>query len=489
MKSLAHWAKRWLRERDAFTRSVIWMGSGTAVSQGLIALSLLVLTRLYTPEALGSLAIFIAATTLASSFVTLRYDLAIPLPEDPPKSARLVILSGLCALLGSGLISVFIDFYPQPVARWLQMPEASFLIWLLPLSVMISALNQSFYFFALKQQQLRRIAVSRLALAAGTIVVQIGGFPFLANSALIVGVVVGQGVQLLALTRRLRFPWREWGGWSAIREVGIRYRRFPQFYLWSGLISGISLQTPLILLSHFFSAAATGYYALAYRVLNSPLSLLGQSIGHAYLNAALQERDRIAELTRRVYVKQLELIAPFGLLFCILGPEVTAVLFGDSWRSAGVMMQWMAPFILLSFIVNPLTELFTIYEKQFLSTVFQLLLLAQRFLSLTLTAWLSNDLTLTIAVFSVTSALAWAGLLVWAMRTTGNSISTVFIPLRRLGWWLGMGGLMVVIKYLPNPFMIGCATVAGLALLIGYFRAVALSATPSLQARSEAGYP
>lgn len=161
----------------------------------------------------------------------------------------------------------------------------------------------------------------------------------------------------------------------------------------------------------------------------------------------------------------------------------------DSWRPAGVMMQWMAPFILLSFIVNPLTELFTIYEKQFLSTVFQLLLLAQRFLSLTLTAWLSNDLTLTIAVFSVTSALAWAGLLVWAMRTTGNSISTVFIPLRRLGWWLGMGGLMVVIKYLPNPFMIGCATVAGLALLIGYFRAVALSATPSLQARSEAGYP
>jgi O-antigen/teichoic acid export membrane protein len=355
--------------------------------------------------------------------------------------------------------------------------------------VLFAALNQGLYFFALKRQQLRRIALSRLILAVATITVQIVGFLFWGSGALIVGVVVGQGFQLLALVQRLPLPWREWGDWSAIYEVAIRYKRFPQFYLWSGLLSGISLQIPLILLSYFFSAAVTGYYALAYRVLNSPLSLLGQSVGHAYLNASLQQRERISELTRRVYVKQLELVAPFGLLFCVLGPEITTVLFGESWRTAGVMMQWMAPFILLSFISNTFTELFTIYEKQFLSTLFQGFLIAQRFLSIALTAWLSADVMLVIAVFSISSVLMWSGLLFWAMRTTGNPLSVVFIPLRRIGWWIGLCGSMIVIKYFLHPLTIVCAATGGTALLVGYFHALVRSQVPSRQARSGVGYP
>lgn len=75
------------------------------------------------------------------------------------------------------------------------------------------------------------------------------------------------------------------------------------------------------------------------------------------------------------------------------------------------------------------------------------------------------------------------------MRTTGNSLGTVLIPLRRLRWWLGIGGLMMVVKYFPNPFTIGGAFFADVALLTGYFRAAARSEALSIRARSEAGYP
>ncbi len=48
---------------------------------------------------------------------------------------------------------------------------------------------------------------------------------------------------------------------------------------------------------------------------------------------------------------------------------------------------------------------------------------------------------------------------------------------------------MMVVKYFPNPFTIGGAFFADVALLTGYFRAAARSEALSIRARSEAGYP
>lgn len=488
MRAILLFVKRWLEGSDSFTRSLAWIGSSTAAAQGIQILSLLALTRLYTAEALGHFAIFLATSTLVSGFVTLRYELAIPLPDEPLRSAQLVILSGICALLGGSLFYTLLVIQPHLVVHWFRLPEKTLWVWMLPLSAILTSLTQSFYFFALRQRQFRQIALARLLVALTTASLQVGGAFFWGTDALILGVLFGQTFQIIILARclpPLRYAWR---GWQALYALALRYRRFPQFYLWSGLISGINLQVPLLLLSYFFGTAASGYYALAYRILNAPLSLLGQSIGHAYLNATLQERSRIAELTHRLYTKQILLSMPFGLLFGILGTEIIATIFGSSWQPAGKMTQWMVPLVLLSFVSNTFTELFTLYEKQLLSIILQITLLLQRLLSILIAAWITEDLLTVVAVFSGSGVLVWGGFLIWVMRTTGNSVSAFFTPLCWTGWWLGMAILIMMVKYFPSYFTAVIAILAGVGIMIFYLRATIQSPLFHYSMRPNIGY-
>ena len=49
-------------------------------------------------------------------------------------------------------------------------------------------------------------------------------------------------------------------------------------------------------------------------------------------------------------------IVPFGILFFI-GDELFAFVFGENWRQAGEYSQIMAPWLLLNFVVSPITQL------------------------------------------------------------------------------------------------------------------------------------
>src|SRR5256885_405341 len=79
----------------AFARSVLTLASGTAAAQALLALSLPVLTRLYTPADYGALAVFSSTITVLLVLASLRFELAIPLPESDEDAASLLALSFL----------------------------------------------------------------------------------------------------------------------------------------------------------------------------------------------------------------------------------------------------------------------------------------------------------------------------------------------------------------------------------------------------------
>ena len=56
--------------------------AGTALSNLLIILTTPLLTRLYTPEEFGVYSVFLSLLFIGTILVSLRYETAIPLPED-----------------------------------------------------------------------------------------------------------------------------------------------------------------------------------------------------------------------------------------------------------------------------------------------------------------------------------------------------------------------------------------------------------------------
>lgn len=94
--------ERWL-PRGSFVRNVAVLAGGTAAGQAIVVLASPVLTRLYTPEDFGVLAVYASLLCVLSTVATLRYELAIPLPKRDEDAAALVVLC-LVIVLGMSLL-------------------------------------------------------------------------------------------------------------------------------------------------------------------------------------------------------------------------------------------------------------------------------------------------------------------------------------------------------------------------------------------------
>ena len=91
-----------LAPKSELRRGVAVLVGGTTIAQGIIVLTSPILTRLYTPSQVG---VYAVATSLLSILIVvscLRYESAIPLPEDDVAAANALALS-LVTTLGMSL--------------------------------------------------------------------------------------------------------------------------------------------------------------------------------------------------------------------------------------------------------------------------------------------------------------------------------------------------------------------------------------------------
>ena len=73
-------------------KAVFILGTGTIFSQLLNIITIPILTRLYSPADFGLLGIFTAVLTVIMTFISFRYEYAIPVPKDTENAAHLLVL-------------------------------------------------------------------------------------------------------------------------------------------------------------------------------------------------------------------------------------------------------------------------------------------------------------------------------------------------------------------------------------------------------------
>jgi len=109
-----------------------------------------------------------------------------------------------------------------------------------------------------------------------------------------------------------------------------------------------------------------GYYALGFRVLQFPMSLIGGSIAQVFFQRASEARSdgTLPNFVESVF-HLLVVIGIFPILtVTIIGPELFAVIFGDAWVEAGVYAQILSIWAFAWFISSPLSTLWAVLEKQ-----------------------------------------------------------------------------------------------------------------------------
>jgi O-antigen/teichoic acid export membrane protein len=387
------------------------------------------LTRFYSPEDFGLLAVYVGLVGLVSVVASLRYQLAIPLPESDREAIHVVVLCVLIVVGMTILSGAIVVFAGDAIADMLGTPKLKNYFWLLPLGVLLIGVYQVFNYWAIRIKYYSSIAETRFYQVVTTLAVQLLGFKT-GSFALLLGYAGGQGVGSFTLGRSAlaRPEIRQWT-WKDLRSVASQYRQFPIFSTWSGFLNEAGRQLPPLMFAALFSVSAAGIYTLAHRVLAMPMVLVGDAIGKVFFsNAAEAYREgRLGPLVRSVHEKLAHIAMPLTLVLIIAGPEIFCFVFGEQWRQAGVFARWMAPWLYMVFVTSPLSILFSVMEKQKEDLLFQIVLILVRVGAIALGAWY-DDLSLALILFSLGSTFCWIGALVWISHISGNLLSIIIRP-------------------------------------------------------------
>lgn len=414
---------------NAFARGVGILVGGTAGAQLLSMLAAPLLTRLYSPEDFGLLAVYVSLLVVISVISSLRYELAIALPDDDGEAANVAALSLLLVGVSTLLTGLLVLLLSQPIAKLFGVPSLSGYLWMLPLGVLLTGTYKVFNYWAVRTKHFSAIAGTGVRQALTTIAIQLGAFK-LGSIALLFGQMAGQSAGIVSLGRpALASAGFRQVSWKGIATAAERYRQFPIYSTWEGLLNTSSSQLPPVVLAAIFSPAAAGLYALAFRMLTLPSSVVGNAIGQVFFINAVEayRAKQHGVLVANVQKNLINIGMPPVFLLVLMGPDLFSFIFGMEWRLAGVYAQWMAPWLFFAFVYSPLSTFFAVIERQKQVLVMQAILLIARVGAILLGVWI-GDLELTIILFSMASAGCYFFFVLWIVRLVKNPICTVWRP-------------------------------------------------------------
>ncbi|MCS7010536.1 MAG: oligosaccharide flippase family protein [Anaerolineales bacterium] len=421
------------RAKGTFGRDVLKLVSGTTFAQALLILAAPILTRLYTPEAFGVLALFTSITTILGVIACLRYELAITLPEKVEEAANVLGASLIFAALVSLLAFFIIGWGHKFIIDLLKAPLLAPWLWLVPPATFLAGAFLGFNYWNTRTRRFGRLSISRILQSAGTITSQITlGFIGLVpgGGALIVSSIGGQALAVVALGVQLFQDDKEIFQ-RAVRPRKIlaavkRYRKFPLYDAWSALLNSFSWQLPAFLLSVFFSSSIVGYYSLGFRILQLPMSLIGSAIAQVFYPRAAEahQQGNLSILVENTF-HRLVLVGLFPMLTLTLtGRDLFTIFFGPEWAEAGSYAQILSIWAFVWFISSPLSTIFNVLEKQERMLRWNIVNFLTRFLSLWMGGMVQEP-RISIFLFAATGILVYGYINYSILSTSG-------VPLRNV---------------------------------------------------------
>ncbi len=382
---------------------IVTLLSGSIMAQVLIFAFIPVVTRIYTPSEFGVYSLFFSMTMAIGLISSLKYEQAIVLPKNEQDAKAILFLSLmiLVAMVLLCLVGVwlFYDWFVQLFGG------SRYLVWFMPLSVLVLGAQFIFESFANRQEHYKAMSLSKIIGAVGTVSTQISSRYLFQANGLIVGKILSDMVAVIFLVKQMIKA-------NSLRLQKIsrmrvyanakRYNHFPKFQTASTLLNFVAQNLPIYLLPIFFSTDVVGYYALAFRVLMTPTTLMTVSVQNVYYQKAAKMFAN-GEDIRQLYTKttlgllKIYLLPLLAVIFW--GEEIFSFLFGEEWREAGFIAKFIVCMSFLSFINPPSTMTFNLLSLQKIQMLIQGAQLILRFLALAAGYYLFHTSTASIALY------------------------------------------------------------------------------------------
>ncbi len=364
-----------LNPQSISSRNVLKLIGGTAGSQVIAVAAAPILTRLYGPESFGVVATFTSILALITVVSSLRFELAIGLPQDDHESVALVWLCFGLVAISTGLTAFGVLLLGDILVVCLNQLALQPLLWLLPMGVLLNGLYQPLSYWAIRHKQFGLLAQTRLSQSIFGVATNLVAAP-LGTIGLLFGQIVGQSSVLVAiLSQSAGHLFRHRPSAGVIGRIIFRYSKFPLYSSPAGLINLAGSQLPIIILASHYGTKPVGELALSQKLLLLPAGLIGSSISQVFLQRASDSYSSgslgtlVSSVSRRLVSYGVALSIPVALF----APKLMPFVFGSEWSQSGVITVILIPLFIGQVSVSPVSVAFIACRRNDLELLSQLL--------------------------------------------------------------------------------------------------------------------
>lgn len=395
--------------KNKFIKNIIMLTSGTAIAQVLTMLISPIITRVYSPNDYGVLTIYTATLGTISLIGALSYDSAIPIAENDKKAINVLALSNIILFLCTFILILILFFYGENI---LKLFNAEILIenkYYMVIGFLVTGLYTILTNWALRKKDFQSITKTKLSQSIlGNLTKLLLGYISFGNIGLIIGTILGQSAGITTLIKSLLKSNRNLFKYINLNECIWslkRYKNFPIYYAPTTFILSFSSQAPVIFISTLYGTDVSGFYGLALSITFLPMTFIGKSVQDVFYgeiaSIGRKKSNEIKKLSNKLLKKLIIIsIIPMSILF-FLGPKLFSIIFGEAWKDAGIYSSLLVPFAFAYFIFQPISVIFSIFEKQKKFLVLNILKLILVLNTFIIAKILNLNSYITILIFSI----------------------------------------------------------------------------------------
>jgi O-antigen/teichoic acid export membrane protein len=347
-----------------------------------------IITRLYSPENLAVLGLYMSMVNVLLALSTGSFEFSIMLPKKEEESINLFSLVVIISCINCLLFFLIGLLFKDEILDFFNNRAISPWILFVPLSVFLLSINNSFTYFFNRQKKYKLIAINKVNKNWGMSIAQLSfGFSGLKKIGLVSGQLIGDTLSTLLLginfIRYNHFSFlKQHFSRSLIRKLVVEYKKFPLFTMPTVLMNNMSSEILTILTAIWFNSGLTGAYWLTIRILSAPMALIGGALSQTFfqkfteiINGGTQDPK---PFVLRIWMILFSIaIVPLTIIF-IWGEDLFVIIFGEDWRQAGKIASIVAPMTLFTFMSSPTSSSFMVLRKQNYNLLFGMIELIYR---------------------------------------------------------------------------------------------------------------
>lgn len=407
--------------KNAFARNVATLFAGSALAQVFPLLITPLLGRLFTPVQYGIYGQVNSVMQVLGSSPGGRYGQAVVVPKSDDQARALVVASFLVTVVFTLIAGTLLYTFDASIKAFLTAYELGSWLLITPVFVLLVGIQRPFNFWLVRKERYRALALLKIIQTTSTGILWLTLGALKIEGGLILGYVGGWVVFTIV---SFYFSFRNQIDlssfepsllWKSMRE----YRDFPIYNAAPMMLTELSKQATIFLITYLFTLEETGYYNMTRMLLYNPLTIFGMALSQVYFQRiAARQQERISvqsSILKVTFILLTFAVLTIGILH-FWGTEIFALVLGKEWALSGRISEILIISYALQFVALPLSTVLTAIKEVKLASVYPMVyfiavgsLLFYPFIDfLEFIYWLTIAEVFAIVVFAITA--------IWAVR-------------------------------------------------------------------------